>query len=535
VASHPRPPTSSLDVTAILATAQLSRSERTGVYAWYVLGVLFLVYVLNFIDRSILSILAQDIKTDLRLGDQQLGFLYGTAFAVFYGLFGIPLGRLADSWYRGRLIAAGLGVWSAMTALSGIAGSYGQLALARIGVGIGEASASPAAYSLLADYFPVRRRALVLSIYTSGMYVGRGLSLPLGGWIAHAWNRSYAHGTAPFGLAGWQVAFLAVGVPGLLLGLWVLTLREPARGLAEGHPSPAVRPGAWRAFGRELMAILPPFTVWSVARFPGALRGNLLLLGAIAGAAVCLARLTGDTLQWGTIGLGAYAVTSWTQMLYATDRPTFALLFGTRAIVLALCGFGAIGYVSYSLFWAPSYAIRTFGVGADVAGLVLGVPGAFASAAGCVTGGHLSDLWKRRDPRGRRFVCMLAAILPAPLLFAALAAADVRVFCLIYPLIMFVAYLWVGPAVAAIQDCVLPRMRGTAGAIFLLAVSILGLGLGPYCTGKIAALTGSLRTGMLSMIVFMPLALLLLWLASGHIGAAEDTRVARARAAGEAS
>ncbi len=99
---------------------------------------------------------------------------------------------------------------------------------------------------------------------------------------------------------------------------------------------------------------------------------------------------------------------------------------------------------------------------------------------------------------------------------------------------MFVAYLWVGPAVAAVQDCVLPRMRGTAGAIFLLAVSILGLGLGPYCTGKIATLTGSLRTGMLSMIVFMPLALLLLWLASRHIGAAEDTRVARARAAGEA-
>jgi MFS family permease len=454
--------------------------------------------------------------------------------AVFYALFGIPLGRLADSWYRGRVIAAGLAVWSTMTALSGLAGSYGQLAVARIGVGVGEASASPAAYSLLADYFPVRRRALVLSIYTAGLYVGSGLSLPLGGWIAHAWTHRYTPGTPPFGLAGWQAAFLAVGAPGLLLALWVLTVREPARGLAEGHPSPVVRPGAWRAFVRELTAILPPFTLWSVARFPGALRRNLLLLGAIAGATVCFARLTGDNLQWGTIGFGAYAVTSWTQMLYSTDRPTFALLFGTRAIVLALCGFGAIAYVSYSLFWAPSYAIRTFGVGADVAGLVLGVPGAFASAAGCVTGGHLSDLWKRRDPRGRLFVCMLAAILPAPVLLAALAVADVWVFCLIYPLIMFVAYLWVGPAVAAVQDCVLPRMRGTAGAIFLLAVSILGLGLGPYCTGKIATLTGSLRTGMLSMIVCMPLALLLLWLASRHIGTAEDTRVARARAAGEA-
>ncbi len=120
----------------------------------YVLGVLFLVYMLNFIDRQVPVILAQDIKAGLGLSDAQLGFLYGTAFAIFYSLFGIPLGRLADSWYRGRLIAAGLIFWSVMTALSGLARSYGQLALARIGVGIVEASASPAAYSLLINYFP---------------------------------------------------------------------------------------------------------------------------------------------------------------------------------------------------------------------------------------------------------------------------------------------------------------------------------------------------------------------------------------------
>ena len=118
---------------------------RIGAYAWYALLVLVLVYALNFIDRQILSILAQDIKRDLGLEDAQIGFLYGTAFAVFYALFGIPLGRLADSWYRGRLIAVGLGLWSSMTVLSGFATSFGMLATARIGVGIGEASASPAA------------------------------------------------------------------------------------------------------------------------------------------------------------------------------------------------------------------------------------------------------------------------------------------------------------------------------------------------------------------------------------------------------
>jgi MFS family permease len=128
--------------------------SRITLYAWYALLVLVLVYVINFVDRQIISILAQDIKHDLHLQDAQIGFLYGTAFAVFYALFGIPLGRLADSWYRGRLIAIGLGLWSSMTALSGLASNLAMLTVARIGVGIGEASASPAAYSMISDYFP---------------------------------------------------------------------------------------------------------------------------------------------------------------------------------------------------------------------------------------------------------------------------------------------------------------------------------------------------------------------------------------------
>ena len=144
--------------------ADASAQPKAGGYAWYALGVMVVVYMLNFIDRQILSILAEDIKHDLDLTDAQLGFLYGTAFAIFYALFGIPLGRLADSWYRGRLMALGLAVWSSMTALSGFATSYGQLAIARVGVGVGEASASPAAFSMLADYFPKERKAVAASI-----------------------------------------------------------------------------------------------------------------------------------------------------------------------------------------------------------------------------------------------------------------------------------------------------------------------------------------------------------------------------------
>jgi MFS family permease len=535
MASPVQPGSASLDLSAVSVTDTPAHPDLpTGLYSWYVLGVLFLVYVINFIDRNILSILAQDVKADLGLGDAQLGFLFGTAFAIFYSLFGIPLGRLADSWYRGRLIAAGLAVWSVMTALSGLASSYGQLALARVGVGIGEASASPAAYSLISDYFPVRRRALAYAVYSSGLFVGAGLCLPLGGWVAQTWSSFYARSSAPFSLAGWQAALLAVGLPGLLLALWVLTLREPARGLADGHASPVKKPGAWRGFVLELGAILPPFTLWSVSRFPGALRTNLLVMAAIAGPAAVLVRLSHDPAQWIGLGIGLYAVGSWMQMLHAMDRPTFVLLFGQRAVVLALVGFGITAFVSYSLgFWMAPYAMRTFGLRADVAGFMLGVPQAFASAAGCAVGGYLSDAWKRRDPRGRLFVVMLASVLPGPLVIAALHAVDVRIIYLVNPLLAFAAFLWVGSAVATIQDCVLPRMRGTAGAIFLLSVSILGLALGPYSIGKVAALTGSLRTGMMSVLGMMPVAVLVLWRASRRIGATEESRMARAHTAGE--
>ena len=158
-----------------------------GWYAHYVLGVLVIVYVFNFIDRNILSILAEEIKADLAVTDAQMGFLYGTAFAVFYAVFGIPLARFADVWVRRSLISAGLVVWSGMTALSGLARSFPVLAICRIGVGIGEASASPAAYSLLSDYYAPERRATVIAIYSAGVFIGAGVGLFLGGYILDTW------------------------------------------------------------------------------------------------------------------------------------------------------------------------------------------------------------------------------------------------------------------------------------------------------------------------------------------------------------
>ena len=246
-----------------MVAAEIQTPAPSRRYANYVLGVLFLVYVLNFVDRQILSILAKDVKQDLGLDDADIGFLFGTAFGVFYSLFGIPLGRLADNSNRVRLITVGLALWSAMTAFSGLARNGLQLTLARIGVGIGEATASPCAYSLISDYFPRDKRATALAIYSSGIFIGGGLSLFIGGAIVDTWNRNFPGGH--WGLVGWQVAFMAVGLPGLVLALLVATLREPLRGASDGIITPPAS-NPYRDFMAELVSIIPPLTLIGPAR-----------------------------------------------------------------------------------------------------------------------------------------------------------------------------------------------------------------------------------------------------------------------------
>jgi len=521
---------------------------RASRYAWYALFVLVLVYIINFIDRQIISILAQDIKHDLAVDDAQIGFLYGTAFAVFYALFGIPLGRLADSWYRGRLIAVGLGLWSSMTILSGFASSFGMLAGARIGVGIGEASASPAAYSMISDSFPREKRATALSIYSSGLYIGGALSLPIGGFVLSRWNAAWPAGSgAPFGLVGWQAAFLTVGLPGLLLALWVLTLREPPRGASDGLPQPIVRANAWRDFGTELAAILPPLTLLTAARTPGALPINLAALVAAAAAVAGLGWLTGDWPQWLAYGLGAYAIFSWVQSLRRRDPATHRLIWASPTFVMLAVAFGSISFVTYAIsFWAPPYAIRTFYASAaapaqilggmtaaEEVSTIVGWSAAFAAAAGVILGGIVADRWRRRDPRGRLFVNMLAVVLPAPAVWYMFTTDSLAGFYVASPIAQLFGSAWVGAAVATLQDLVLPRMRATAGATYVLGTTMVGLALGPYFAGKMSVVTHSLSMGIFCLYLVPPFTLLALWRASRRIGELEATKVERARAAGE--
>ena len=202
-------------------------SERV---AWYVVAVLMIVYIFSFVDRQVMNIMIGPIQEDLGISETQIGFLIGPTFAIFYALFGFPLGRLADSKSRRSIIAIGLAVWSIMSAGCGAARTYSQLLAFRLGVGVGEASLSPAAYSLITDYFRPARLATALSVYGMGIYIGSGSAFILGAMVL-----GFVKGADNFilPLVGeirpWQLVFFIISVPGLLFSVVLFTFKEPAR------------------------------------------------------------------------------------------------------------------------------------------------------------------------------------------------------------------------------------------------------------------------------------------------------------------
>jgi len=197
-------------------------------YTRYVLGMLMVVCVVNFVDRQILAILAPSIREDLGLSDTQIGALSGVAFGIFYATLGIPIARLADRYSRVNIISICLAFWSLMTALSGLAQNFLHLLIARIGLGIGEAGSAPPSHSLIADYFAPEKRATAIGIYALGIPIGSLLGNFAGGWI----NEFF----------GWRNAFFLVGVPGIILAIILkLTVSEPPRGYSEKCPAPVNR------------------------------------------------------------------------------------------------------------------------------------------------------------------------------------------------------------------------------------------------------------------------------------------------------
>lgn len=199
-------------------------------YAWYATAVLMIAYTFSFLDRQILNLMVGPIEHDLGISDSEFAVLTGGAFGIFYTIMGLPLGWLADRLSRKWIVTAGITCWSLMTAACGVAGSFVQLMLTRVGVGVGEATLSPSAYSMLADYFDKTRLPRAMGIYTCGIFIGAGTAMIAGGAVVDAVRHTPEILLAALGVThSWQLVFVIVGLPGLALALWLATLREPIR------------------------------------------------------------------------------------------------------------------------------------------------------------------------------------------------------------------------------------------------------------------------------------------------------------------
>ncbi len=225
-------------MTSQASSASQAGSARLGFRAWFTLGMLCFVYVLNFLDRSLLGILAKPIQDTLHLSDGQLGLIGGLYFALFYCFISIPVGWFADRTNRVRVLAFACALWSAATMACGFAANYSQLVIARMAVGVGEAGGVPPSYAIVSDYFPPGRRGTALSIFNLGPSIGAALGIAFGASIAAAYS--------------WRDAFIILGSVGVLAALVVLlVVREPVRGGLD--PAPAAGSAPWRsASGRPL-------------------------------------------------------------------------------------------------------------------------------------------------------------------------------------------------------------------------------------------------------------------------------------------
>jgi MFS family permease len=512
---------------------------------WYILGVMTLIYLLNFVDRQLITILAPYIKADLHIGDAQLGLLYGTAFALFYGLFGIPLAKLADVSSRVWTLTIGVAFWSVMTMLSGAAHSLTGLGLARIGVGIGEASASPSAVSLLGEYFERRRRGTAMSILSTGLYVGSGLSLILGGSIVAAWSVQFPLAElAPFGLVGWQAAFIIVGLPGLLVSaLILLTVPEPARPVGARRVGFV---GAVAAVLTEARTMFPPWSMAAIARrgdWKG-LRFNLALMVALTiaaaaaiwvsdrlslrGAASSIGTLygvvvSGNAIQWIAIAIAIYASLSWTQSLRGRDPHAYDAIVASKPFLAITLVGGLIGIAMYSVqAFTFVYGVRYLGFGPGM-GLKLGAIGAIAGTAGAVLGGMLGDRLILRHPAGRLYLLILTFTLFAIATGVQFTTGDPDIFLVGFGLATACLTPWNGIATATGQDVLPQSARGTGYAVQQLGCNVMGLGLGPYLVGLISDATGDLRQALLMVLMTVPLVIAtLLWLIRAITAAEQD-------------
>lgn len=379
----------------------MKKSIYSQTYTRYVLGVLVVVYVFNFIDRQILAILAPAIKDELLLSDTQIGALSGVAFGIFYATLGIPIARLADRYSRVSIISICLSIWSLMTAFSGLATNFVQLLIARIGVGIGEAGGSPPSHSLLADYFAPGKRATALGIYALGVPIGILFGNLAGGWIGE--------------IFGWRQAFFLVGLPGIVLAIILkLTVKEPPRGYSEEKPADtttvpfrtvvktmwgfksfkyiALGAGTQAFVGYGAIAWMPSFLVRAHDLSIGEVGTALgLIIGFFGGIGTLLSGVIGDKL--GAKSVKYYMLVPAYGFLIAVPAGAAVFLVDDLYLVLAIYTIPAF---LVNLYTGPTFAmtqsLAPLAMRAAASALLLFIINIIGLVFGPTTVGIISDL-----------------------------------------------------------------------------------------------------------------------------------------------
>jgi MFS family permease len=406
-----------------------------GLRAWIALGVLCFVYVLNFLDRQLLAILAKPIQDSLHISDGQLGLIGGLYFALFYCFIAIPVGWLADKTNRVKVLSLACAIWSAATMCCGLAITYPQLVVARMTVGFGEAGGVPPSYAIISDYFPSGRRGTALSLYNLGPPIGAALGIAFGASIAAAFN--------------WRDAFIALGSIGLVLAIAVfLIVREPPRGGLDAIPGQA------------------------------------------------------------TASKGSF----W---------ETLKMFFSHPALMLAALGSGATQFVTYGLGnFTTLFLMREKGMTLHQVAIYYALVVGIGMSAGIFVSGRVIDRFTRHSKQAYALIPAISLVLAAPFYVGFVWAPSWPLALIFLCGPMFLNYFYLSSSVTLVQEEVRPDQRVMSGALLLLVMNFIGLGLGPTYVGAASDFfranhpEHSLQIALYTLLPFYGIAILLfLWLA----------------------
>ena len=532
----------------------LTPGTKVGRSGWYALTLVASAQALSLLDRQILSILAPSISADLGIGDAEIGLLYGTLFALFYALFSLPLGRLVDGWVRTRLLAICIAAWSFSAGLAAFASGFALLALSRLGVGIGEAAAQPAANSIIFDVFPRTKRGTAMAAMGIATAIGLGLSMTLGGIVAQWWDLRYAEGSAPLGFSGWQFAFLVASLPGLILAYLIYRMREPTRGGMDGIVS-REDPHPFKASAAVLGAVTPGanwFSLWS--RKAGARQWLINLAGLAVILIVCVAMMRlaqgfsprpplealglsidPHALQWFVVGFGAFVILNLFQSFKLTDMATYNVVLSPSLILLMVVG-GLQTAINYGVMgFTPSFLVREYGLSMAETGVQFGLLAAALGMIGPIVAGPLSDwLTARMGGRGRVWLTIFSLGISPFFGIWTYSAESSGDFYLRFTFYSLILTLWLPPIYSLYYDLVLPRMRGITSSTYIIISTLLGLGMGPYFVGIVSDRNGGdLGAAIISINLVVPLILVFLVIVLLRVNRDEATILERARAGGE--